>query len=115
MPYDQEQLGPVGNHEKVTDFLMIKLAKFYSKKCGMYILQKRYCVLLLQVYPFAGLADMVDYSVPRLLINRDEVGSLGARPQDGVMLGDIVKQIELLAAELGWLAELHNLTKSQES
>ncbi|XP_054262883.1 NAD-dependent protein deacetylase sirtuin-3, mitochondrial-like [Macrosteles quadrilineatus] len=65
----------------------------------------------LVVYPFAGLADMVDYSVPRLLINRDEVGSLGARPQDGVMLGDIVQQIELLAAELGWLAELQNLTK----
>ena len=56
----------------------------------------------LEVYPFAGVADSVPYHTPRLLINRDLVGSFGTREKDCHMSGDLVKNIELLANKLGW-------------
>ena len=62
----------------------------------------------LEVYPFAGIADSVPYHTPRLLINRDLVGSFGTREKDCHMSGDLVKNIELLANELGWSEELRH-------
>ncbi|XP_039282980.1 uncharacterized protein LOC111048758 [Nilaparvata lugens] len=52
----------------------------------------------LQVYPFAGLADMVPSNVTRLLINRETVGSFGMRDNDLVLNGDITG-ISLLIRE----------------
>ena len=42
----------------------------------------------LEVYPFAGIADSVPNDTPRLLINRDLVGSFGTRQKDHHLSGD---------------------------
>ena len=80
----------------------------------------------LEVYPFAGkdgvllgsvpctitsivttgLADLPKHFTRRLLINYDLVGSFGGRPNDAVLLGDIVKNVEALCDKLGWSEEL---------
>ncbi|RZF45043.1 hypothetical protein LSTR_LSTR002004 [Laodelphax striatellus] len=65
----------------------------------------------LQVYPFAGLANMVPSNVTRMLINRETVGSFGMRDNDVVLNGDITSNIELLAKELGWWDDLVALEK----
>lgn len=60
----------------------------------------------LQVQPFASLTYFVPRSCPRVLINLEETGDLGTRPDDVLLLGkcdDITKE---LAKELGWLKEL---------
>jgi NAD-dependent SIR2 family protein deacetylase len=66
----------------------------------------------LEVYPFAGLADAVPRHIPRLLINRDRVGSFGNRPKDSILLGDLVKTLKQLADALGWSKDLDQLCKS---
>ena len=60
----------------------------------------------LEVYPFAGIADAVPESVPRLLINRDLVGSFGTREKDYHLPGDLVKNLELFVDKLGWTEEM---------
>ena len=60
----------------------------------------------LEVYPFAGVADAVPESVPRLLINRDLVGSFGTREKDYHLPGDLVKNLELFVDKLGWTEEM---------
>ena len=60
----------------------------------------------LTVHPFASLAERVDKSCPRVLINLDRVGDFGSRGDDVVLLGkcdDIVKE---LCKELHWEEEL---------
>jgi len=60
----------------------------------------------LEVYPFAGVADSVPKNIPRLLINRDLVGSFGTRTNDHHISGDLAVTIQLLVDKLGWSEEL---------
>ncbi len=55
----------------------------------------------LEVYPFAGIADHVPHSVPRLLLNRCLVGSFGSRQADSVLSGDLVDSVVDLAKAMG--------------
>lgn len=66
----------------------------------------------LEVYPFAAIAEEVNYNVPRILFNRDVVGSLGLRAKDAIFTGDITENVINLARSLGWLEELENLINS---
>lgn len=61
------------------------------------------------MFPFASLAESVSYKIPRLLINRETVGSFGTRNSDFILTGDIVEQITYLSEELGWLNDLNKL------
>ncbi|KAF4122855.1 NAD+-dependent protein deacetylase SIR2 [Geosmithia morbida] len=63
----------------------------------------------LSVYPFAALPDMADPTVPRLLFNLEQVGSMGSRADDVLELGDCDSGIRKLADELGWRDELESL------
>ena len=63
----------------------------------------------LEVYPFAGLADAVLRHVPRLLINRDRVGSFGNRSYDSILLNDLVETLKKLTEALGWSKDLDQL------
>jgi len=60
----------------------------------------------LEVYPFAGIADLPNHKTSRLLINYDLVGSFGGRPNDYALLGDIVQNIELICQKLDWSDDL---------
>ncbi|OAA52612.1 SIR2 family histone deacetylase [Beauveria brongniartii RCEF 3172] len=63
----------------------------------------------LQVYPFAGLPQMVRESTPRVLFNMEKVGQIGTRPDDVVSLGPCDDGVRQLAAELGWADELEEM------
>lgn len=63
----------------------------------------------LTVQPFASLPMMAMDGVPRLLINLEQVGSLGSRPDDVLLLGDCDGGVRKLAEALGWLDELEGL------
>ncbi|OAR01360.1 hypothetical protein LLEC1_06318 [Akanthomyces lecanii] len=63
----------------------------------------------LQVYPFAGLPQMVRDSIPRVLFNMERVGQIGTRPDDVLSLGSCDDGIRQLAAELGWADELEKM------
>lgn len=63
----------------------------------------------LQVYPFASLCSMADSLTPRLLINREHVGSFSAPYRDVVALGDIDEQIFKLVDLLGWQRDLDEI------
>ncbi|XP_033619916.1 NAD-dependent protein deacetylase sirtuin-3, mitochondrial isoform X2 [Fukomys damarensis] len=69
----------------------------------------------LEVEPFASLSEAVCGSVPRLLINRDLVGSFAWRPRsrDVVQLGDVVHSVERLVEFLGWREELQDLVQRE--
>ena len=54
----------------------------------------------LEVFPFAGLADLVTENATRILINREAVGSFGERKLDIIIKGDIVKEITSVMANL---------------
>lgn len=73
------------------------------------------CLILgtsLTVYPFAALPQLIPEHVPRILINRESVGTLGSRPNDVLLLGDCDTGIKKLATALGWLEELEILWAS---
>lgn len=72
-------------------------------------------VIRFQVHPFASLANQVSDEVPRLLINRDVVGSMGCRQNDFLLVGDIVEEIDSLASDLGWQEDLNKLMKENTS
>ncbi|KAJ3483319.1 hypothetical protein NLG97_g7335 [Lecanicillium saksenae] len=63
----------------------------------------------LQVYPFAGLPQMVRESMPRVLFNMEKVGQIGTRPDDVLSLGPCDDGIRELAAALGWADELEKM------
>lgn len=63
----------------------------------------------LQVQPFASLPGFVGADIPRVLINRDPVGSLGSRADDVLVLGDCDAGVRKLAAALDWTSELESL------
>lgn len=69
----------------------------------------------LEVYPFAAIADEVPRDVPRLLLNRDVVGSFGMRKRDTILTCDIIEGVTKLAKELGWHEELMELYKKHEA
>lgn len=66
-------------------------------------------LVILQVYPFAKIADEVTRNTPRVLINLSAVGSFGSRDNDTVLGGDLVKTVEELTKALGWEEKLKAL------
>lgn len=60
----------------------------------------------LTVQPFASLPGFCGEGVPRLLINKEQVGGLGSRADDVLELGDCDEGVRRLAEALGWLDEL---------
>lgn len=69
----------------------------------------------LTVQPFASLADRVDDSCPRVLINLDHVGSFGSRSDDVILLGKCDEIVRKLSKELGWEDELVRLWDATEA
>jgi len=68
------------------------------------------CLVLgtsLSVQPFASLPELV--FAPRVLINKEQVGSLGSRSDDILLLEDCDDGVRKLAEACGWLAELDKL------
>ncbi|TVY52983.1 NAD-dependent protein deacetylase hst2-1 [Lachnellula cervina] len=63
----------------------------------------------LTVHPFASLPQSASEGVPRLLINKEQVGDFGSRPDDVVFLGDCDEGVRKLADALGWRDELEEL------
>lgn len=60
----------------------------------------------LQVQPFASLTRYVPESCPRVLINLEEAGDIGERPDDVLCMGKCDDVVKELAQELGWGKEL---------
>ncbi|KAJ4339275.1 Sir2 histone deacetylase Hst2 [Ascochyta clinopodiicola] len=70
------------------------------------------CIVLgtsLSVQPFASLPYLVTDSTPRLLINKEQVGDLGSRPDDVLILNDCDTGVRELARALDWTADLDAL------
>lgn len=70
------------------------------------------CIVLgtsLQVQPFASLPSFCQDGVPRVLINKEQVGGLGSRTDDVLMLGDCDKGVRRLAEACGWADDLEAL------
>lgn len=63
----------------------------------------------LSVHPFASLPQFCEDRTPRLLINREQVGDLGSRPDDVLILDDCDAGVRQLAEACGWLEELEAL------
>ncbi|KAK8075308.1 NAD-dependent deacetylase sirtuin-2 [Apiospora hydei] len=63
----------------------------------------------LTVHPFASLPDMAREVTPRVLFNKERVGTLGHRADDVICLGDCDSGVRKLADELGWRDELERL------
>ncbi|CAI6335435.1 unnamed protein product [Periconia digitata] len=69
------------------------------------------CIVMgtsLSVQPFASLPQACGESTPRLLINSEQVGSLGSRADDVLLLEDCDAGVRKLAEACGWLEELEN-------
>lgn len=66
----------------------------------------------LTVAPFSSLPQYAMEDIPRLLVNKEQVGGLGSRPDDVLFLGDCDTGVRKLADELGWREELEELYKS---
>ncbi|KAF2747112.1 SIR2-domain-containing protein [Sporormia fimetaria CBS 119925] len=70
------------------------------------------CIVMgtsLSVQPFASLPGFCTDSTPRVLINQEQVGGIGLRPDDVLVLGDCDEGVRKLAGALGWLDELEAL------
>lgn len=70
------------------------------------------CIVIgtsLQVHPFASLPGFCSRGVPRVLINSEQVGTLGSRADDVLLLGDCDSGVRHLASALGWIEELEAL------
>ncbi|KAF2199511.1 NAD-dependent deacetylase sirtuin-2 [Delitschia confertaspora ATCC 74209] len=70
------------------------------------------CIIMgtsLSVHPFASLPQFVGESVPRVLINLEQVGGIGSRTDDVLLLGDCDEGVRKLAKACGWLEELEAL------
>lgn len=66
----------------------------------------------LSVHPFASLPQMCRERTPRILINKEQVGDLGHRADDVLMLEDCDSGVRKLADACGWLDELEVLWAS---
>jgi NAD-dependent histone deacetylase SIR2 len=70
------------------------------------------CIIMgtsLSVHPFAALPQFCADGVPRVLINQEQVGGIGSRTDDVLILGDCDAGVRKLAEALGWLEELEEL------
>jgi NAD-dependent histone deacetylase SIR2 len=70
------------------------------------------CIVMgtsLQVQPFASLPSLCSEGVPRVLINKEQVGGLGSRKDDVLLLGDCDAGVLRFARALGWEEELEAL------
>ncbi|KAF2648000.1 NAD-dependent deacetylase sirtuin-2 [Lophiostoma macrostomum CBS 122681] len=63
----------------------------------------------LSVQPFASLPSFCADGTPRVLINQEQVGGLGSRPDDVLLLGDCDAGVRKLAEACGWLEELEDM------
>ena len=63
----------------------------------------------LTVQPFASLPSMAGAGVPRVLVNLEQVGGMGSRPDDVLLMGDCDGGVRKLSEALGWLGELEEL------
>jgi NAD-dependent histone deacetylase SIR2 len=63
----------------------------------------------LSVHPFASLPQLCTERTPRLLINSEQVGDLGSRRDDVLMLQDCDSGVRKLAEACGWAEELEAL------
>lgn len=67
------------------------------------------CIVMgtsLSVQPFASLPMFCSDRCPRILINKEQVGGLGSRPDDVLLLGDCDEGVQKLADACGWGEEL---------
>lgn len=72
----------------------------------------------LQIEPFASLVNTVRWTVPRLLLNRDAVGSFAKVPlrkKDFVELGDLEDLVRRFARLLGWNEDIEEMMSAQET
>ncbi|KIO29398.1 hypothetical protein M407DRAFT_242626 [Tulasnella calospora MUT 4182] len=71
----------------------------------------------LTVYPFAALRSMVPAKCPRVLINLDRVGDIGARADDVALLMPCDEAVRKLCDEIGdgWTEELERLWAETEN
>ncbi|KAJ5297371.1 hypothetical protein N7508_007620 [Penicillium antarcticum] len=70
------------------------------------------CIVMgtsLSVHPFASLPGLCTDNTPRVLINMEQVGGLGSRKDDVLLLGDCDTGVRKLAKALGWEEELETL------
>jgi len=70
------------------------------------------CIVMgtsLSVQPFASLPSFCRHETPRLLINQEQVGNLGSRADDVLLLEDCDSGIKKLAEACGWLEDLEAL------
>ncbi|KAF2445343.1 putative SIR2 family histone deacetylase [Karstenula rhodostoma CBS 690.94] len=70
------------------------------------------CIVMgtsLSVQPFASLPMMCGDGTPRLLINSEQVGEMGSRADDVLLLQDCDTGVRKLAEACGWLDELEAL------
>lgn len=75
------------------------------------------CIVMgtsLTVQPFASLPGGCRDGVPRLLINMERVGGLGARPDDVLLLGDCDGGVRKLCKAVGWDRQLEELWRSTD-
>ncbi|KAB8346068.1 hypothetical protein FH972_023120 [Carpinus fangiana] len=63
----------------------------------------------LTVQPFANLPRAAGRGTPRLLINLEQVGGLGGREDDVLLLGDCDEGVRKLAKACGWSEELERI------
>jgi NAD-dependent histone deacetylase SIR2 len=63
----------------------------------------------LSVHPFASLPGFCKDRTPRLLINSEQVGEMGSRADDVLLLEDCDGGVRKLAEACGWLDELEEL------
>jgi NAD-dependent histone deacetylase SIR2 len=63
----------------------------------------------LSVHPFASLPGFCQDRTPRLLINSEQVGDMGSRADDVLLLEDCDAGVRRLAEACGWLEELEAL------
>ncbi|KRZ61313.1 NAD-dependent protein deacetylase sirtuin-3, mitochondrial [Trichinella nativa] len=70
----------------------------------------------LEVYPFAGIIDLVKHTTPRLLINKIAVGQFSENPRqnDYIYEGDVVKGILELCKLLHWTNDLTALMQPSD-
>ena len=68
----------------------------------------------LTVQPFASLPSFVGEDTPRLLINLEQVGGLGSRADDVLLLGDCDTGVRKFADALGWREELEAMWKKTD-
>ena len=72
----------------------------------------------LAVEPFASLARLIGWRSPRVLINREAVGSFctseprRARARDTLVLGDLQLGVRAFIEALGWGADLERLARA---